>query len=141
MRNRGVGAAARAADGNPLQMPLWAPQDASPGWHVRISRRARRLSMRVFPGGRVEVVVPPGIGVPAVERFVARHREWAERRARELALHAPSAAELRPERIELALIGRHWNVEYLPARRNRVLDLGDGTLRVALARDDLAEIG
>src|SRR5262245_28856166 len=97
--------------------------------------------MRVFPGGRVEVVVPPGIGVPAVERFVARHRDWAERRSRELALHAPSAAERRPHRIDIALTGRHWKVEYAVARRSHVRDLGDGLLRVALASDDDREVG
>jgi predicted metal-dependent hydrolase len=131
----------RTAGVSPLQLPLWSARDESCGWSVRISRRARRLSMRVFPGGRVEVVVPPGIGVPAVERFVARHRDWAERRARELALHAPPAGERRPDRVELSMIGRHWSIEYLAARRSRVLDLGDGTLRVAIARDDDTEIG
>ena len=129
MRKRS-GAAAQAADGNPLQMPLWAPQDASPGWHVRISRRARRLSMRVFPGGRVEVVVPPGVGIPAIERFVSTHRAWAERRAREFELLAPHGAVRRPERIELALCGRDWRVEYESGRRPRVHDAGDGVLRV-----------
>lgn len=129
MRNRG-GAAAQAADGNPLQMPLWAPQDASPGWHVRISRRARRLSMRVFPGGRVEVVVPPGVGIPAIERFVSKHRAWAERRAREFELLAPHGAVRRPGRIELTLCGRAWRVEYEDAQRPRVQDAGDGVLRV-----------
>jgi hypothetical protein len=124
-----------------MQLTLWSARDDSAGWNVRISRRARRLSMRVFPGGRVEVVVPPGIGVPAVERFVARHRGWAERRSRELALHAPSTAERRPRHIELALTGRHWNVEYAVARRSHVRDLGDGVLRVGLASDDEHEIG
>ncbi len=132
MRNRG-GAAARAADGNPLQMPLWAPQEASPGWHVRISRRARRLSMRVFPGGRVEVVVPPGIGIPAIERFVASHRDWAERRSREYALLAPHAAARRPETVEVALLDRRWTVEYATARRSSVHDDGAGVLRVRTA--------
>jgi len=130
MRNRGGGAAARAADGNPLQMPLWAPQEASPGWHVRISRRARRLSMRVFPGGRVEVVVPPGVGIPTIERFVARHRDWAERHSREYALLAPHGHSRRPESIELALPGRRWNVEYHAAGRASVHDAGDGVLQV-----------
>ena len=133
MRNRGGGTAARAADGNPLQMPLWAPQDASPGWHVRISRRARRLSMRVFPGGRVEVVVPPGIGIPAIERFVARHRDWAERRSHEYALLAPHAAARRPETVELALLDRRGTVEYATARRSSVHDDGAGVLRVRAA--------
>jgi hypothetical protein len=80
MRNRTSEKRATEPGAHPLQLPLWSARDASPGWNVRISRRARRLSMRVFPGGRVEVVVPPGVGIPAVERFVARHRDWAERR-------------------------------------------------------------
>lgn len=130
MRNRGSGAAARVADGSPLQMPLWAPQDATPGWHVRISRRARRLSMRVFPGGRVEVIVPPGVGIPAIERFVARHREWAERRSREFAMLAPHTDTRRPTVVELNLLERRWQVEYATARRSSVQVAGDGVLRV-----------
>lgn len=116
--------------GNPLQLALWAPREAAPGWNVRISRRARRMSMRVFPGGRVEVVVPPGVGVPAVERFVARHREWAERRSREFALQATHAHERRPERVALALTGQSWSLELLPGQRWSVVDRGDGVLRV-----------
>jgi predicted metal-dependent hydrolase len=116
--------------GDPLQLALWAPREATPGWDVRISRRARRLSMRVFPGGRVEVVVPPGVGIPAVERFVARHREWAERRAREFALQSSHADERRPESIALALTGQCWGIEVRPGRRSSVVDRGDGVLRV-----------
>jgi predicted metal-dependent hydrolase len=130
MRSRVGGSVARAADGNPLQMSLWAPQESSPGWNVRISRRARRLSMRVFPGGRVEVVVPPGVGIPAIERFVVRHRDWAERRAREFALLAPHGATRRPTHVELALPGRSWQVVYEAASRATVRDEGDGVLRV-----------
>ena len=130
MGSKGGGTAARAADGNPLQMPLWAPREATPGWHVRISRRARRLSMRVFPGGRVEVVVPPGVGIPAIERFVSRHREWAERRSREFALLAPHGDTRRPSHVELALLGCSWQVAYETARRASVHDEGDGVLRV-----------
>jgi len=130
MRNGGRGAAKRAGDGSPLQMPLWSSQDATPGWNVRISRRARRLSMRVFPGGRVEVVVPPGVGIPAIERFVARHRDWAERRAREFALLAPHGATRRPAVVDLALLDRRWAVEYHASGRRSVTDTGDGVLRV-----------
>jgi predicted metal-dependent hydrolase len=125
MNSRRGGAAA-----DPLQMPLWSPAEASPGWNVRISRRARRLSMRVFPGGRVEVVVPPGVGIPVIERFVARHRDWAERRAREFALLAPHAATRRPATVQLALLGREWRVEYETAGRAAVHDAGDGVLRL-----------
>jgi predicted metal-dependent hydrolase len=115
---------------DPLQLGLWPARDGSPGWHVRISPRARRLSMRVSPGGRVEVVVPPGAGIPAVQRFVAKHRDWAERRLRELAAHGPVAADRRPASVELALPGQRWEVEYSQSSRLSVTDTGEGVLRV-----------
>jgi predicted metal-dependent hydrolase len=96
--------------------------------------------MRVFPGGRVEIVVPPGVGVPAVERFVARHRDWAERRARELTLAAPSIAERRPAFIDLAVLERRWRVDYSLARRAACSAMSDGTLKIALATDSDAEV-
>lgn len=116
--------------GVPTQLTLWSEREVGTAWNVRISRRARRMSMRVFPGGRVEVVVPPGAGVPAIERFVARHREWAERRSRELLKLAPRAAERVPERVELALLERAWNVDYAEGGRVRVEIVGDDRLRV-----------
>ena len=122
-------AGAMAAD-NPLQMSLWSGQGQAPDWQVRISRRARRLSMRVFPGGRVEIVVPPGIGIPAIERFVSRHRDWAERRSRELRLQTPQVVDRRPESVTLGLLERTWRVEYRPGRSNRVDALPDGVLCV-----------
>lgn len=138
MRRGGVAA---SADGNPLQMPLWSPREAVAGWHVRISRRARRLSMRVFPGGRVEVVVPPGTGLPAIERFVSMHRTWAEKRAREFALLAPSTAERRPTKVHLPLTGQCWSVAYETARRSMVTDRGNGILHLRLERDSDREVG
>ena len=120
----------------PTQLTLWSDRDVGTAWNVRISRRARRMSMRVFPGGRVEVVVPPGAGVPAIERFVARHRDWAERRARELLKLAPKAAERQPRNIELALLGRSWTVDYVPGRRARAEAVGDASIRVHAPQPD-----
>lgn len=118
------------ASENPLQLALWSGRDAAPGWDVRISRRARRLSMRVFPGGRIEVVVPPGVGIPAIERFVSSHRAWAERRSSELQLQAVTQGDRRPETVTLGLLERTWRVEYQPGRRNRVEAVSDGILRI-----------
>jgi hypothetical protein len=55
--------------------------DAAPdrGWRVRQSARARRLAVRVLPGGLVEIVVPDGTRPRTVELFVTRHRRWIER--------------------------------------------------------------
>lgn len=120
-------ASARAV---PLQFSLLASRGAQPGWDVRISRRARRLSMRIFPGGRVEVVVPPGVGAPAIERFVARHRDWAERQSREFGLPAPEDAEVRPAQVELAALGRTFSIGYEQGRGRRVFESAPGEIRV-----------
>ena len=126
MRSLGRG----VTDAHPMQLTLWSDREVGTAWHVRISRRARRMSMRVFPGGRVEVVVPPGAGVPAIERFVARHREWAERRSRELLRLAPKTAERQPQSVEIDLLGRRWDVEYVAGRRVRTEEVADDRLRI-----------
>jgi predicted metal-dependent hydrolase len=133
MRQRWAGGAARTARSAPLQFSLLSARGAQPGWDVRISRRARRLSMRVFPGGRVEVVVPPGVGIPAIEWFVARHRDWAERRSREFALATPSDAESRPEHVTLAASAQAWSIGYEAGWGRRVWEHVPGELRVRVA--------
>lgn len=130
MGSLGRGGSGGAPGSHPMQLSLWSDREVGTAWNVRISRRARRMSMRVFPGGRVEVVVPPGAGVPAIERFVARHRDWAERRSQELLKLAPKAAERRPSVIELDLLGRSWQVHYVTGRRVRAEETAHDTLRV-----------
>jgi predicted metal-dependent hydrolase len=132
---------ARTEGGDPLQLVLWPSGAGTSGWHVRISRRARRLSMRVSHGGRVEVVVPPGVGIPAVERFVARHRDWAERRLREFAQHGLHAVDRRPASVRLALPARSWSVEYAKSSRSSVTDTGDGTLVVRTTHGTDSQVG
>jgi predicted metal-dependent hydrolase len=136
MGRRWTEAAVASARSAPLQFSLLSARDARPGWDVRISRRARRLSMRVFPGGRVEVVVPPGVGAPAIERFVARHRDWAERRALEFALVTPQETESRPTHVELAASDRSWSIAYEEGRGRRVEETAAGELRVRVANPD-----
>jgi predicted metal-dependent hydrolase len=89
-------------DAEPQQLP----------WSVRVSGRARRLTVRVFPGGRVEVVVPPGTRPRLVEQFVARHRGWIARKVEEFRhLEVDTTARL-PEEIEFAASGAKLAVEY-----------------------------
>jgi predicted metal-dependent hydrolase len=130
MRSLGRGAAGTAPGTQPSQMPLWTDREAVSAWNVRISRRAKRMAIRVFPGGRVEVVVPAGAGLPAVERFVARHRQWAERRAHELRQVAPVAADRQPAKIRLDLLDREWTVDYVTGARRQVSGHEGATLRV-----------
>jgi predicted metal-dependent hydrolase len=47
---------------------------------IRVSARARRLSIRVYPDARVVVVVPPRTRPRDVEQFIAAQREWIDSR-------------------------------------------------------------
>jgi predicted metal-dependent hydrolase len=89
----------------------------SPGdpWRVRASNRARRLAVRVLPGGLVEVVVPRGTRPRAVEQFVLRHRRWIERT---LDLYRPAdagAPGALPGRIDFQATGRSWALRFIEA--------------------------
>jgi predicted metal-dependent hydrolase len=88
------------------QLQLFESRSAADRWSVRVSRRARRLSIRVYPGGKVEVVVPPGASPVTVQKFVGTHRQWIHRRIADLSTAA--AIDSRPESIELPAIGRHY---------------------------------
>lgn len=84
----------------------------SPGIAVRESGRARRLSIKVFPRGRVEVVVPRRTHPREVQVFVEEHRQWIDdARASFARLHPPERFAL-PGAIELPAIGRRYRMRY-----------------------------
>ena len=97
------------------QIPLFDGRRGEFG--VRRSARARRLTVRVYPGGRVEVTVPHGVRPAAVADFVARHRAWIDARIAELRTHPDPLLEPMPDRVVLQALGDEWRVRYLARRR------------------------
>ncbi len=86
-----------------------SPRSDAPG--ISVSRRARRLSIRVYPDARVEVVVPPRARPREVEHFVAAHREWIESEARPgVAQPAGAGTVSARERSSFALTGERWRL-------------------------------
>lgn len=130
--------------GNP-QLALW--QDTAPAaaaWQVRTSLRARRLTARVLPGGRVEIVVPPGTRPAIVQQFVARYRRWIDRKVAEYGPLASDDGEALPDSIFLPASGEHWRVCRIPGSGMPRLAVDTGCLllhgdlsRTALARHAL----
>ncbi len=85
-----------------------------PDFAVRRSGRAKRLSIKVFPRGRVEVVVPDRTRARDVQAFVEEHRGWIEKtRAAYAREHPPEPVRL-PTRIQLPAIGQQYGVAYEP---------------------------
>ncbi len=113
------------------QLPLWSDKESTAqGWVLRESVRARRLTVRVFHTGRVEVVVPSRTSPLAIERFLERHRNWIERKREEARTRAVPATPFPPATIELAACEERWRVHVSggSGRRVSARPIGEGLL-------------
>jgi hypothetical protein len=92
---------AAAFESADTQLTLWTGEPSAQHWHIRESRRARRLSVRISNTGRVEVIAPPRTSARIIDSFLTRHRDWIERQRERAARLALPAQPFPPRRIEL----------------------------------------
>lgn len=121
------------------QLSLWDNERSEQSWSVRQSARARRLSVRVFRHGGVEIVVPPRTSPQRVSAFVSEHREWIERQRRRSApmSHWP----LPPASLDLHACGERWYCSVEPGRsRVRVRELSERQLQLSGRVEDLEQV-
>lgn len=109
---------------------LDGPAAPTEAWRVRPSPRARRLAIRVMPGGVVEIVVPQGTRPRMIEQFVSRHRPWIERKiALYRPLEAAPAGQL-PTQIEFAASGQRYEVQFVESAGSPRLSAHGAILRL-----------
>jgi predicted metal-dependent hydrolase len=96
------------------QLSLFDAERRDQPFAVRVSRRARRLSVRVYAGGRVEVIVPAGVGAKSVRDFVGKFAPWIDRKVAELrpALALSEIGQEVPTQIDLPAVGETFSVEW-----------------------------
>jgi len=102
------------------QLPLFPAEAISaptkpgetPGFSVRVSTRAKRLSIMVYPRGRVEVVVPKRTRPVDVQNFVNENRDWISRSVQSFAAKFGQESCALPAKIHLDGIGRTFVVAY-----------------------------
>jgi len=99
---------------------------------VRVSARARRLSLRVYPDARVECVVPPRVRPREVEAFIKAHREWIDARRATALRNRPAPQPFPPAVIALRMTGEQYQLQMASvAGRPRVTWSGPGVLRMS----------
>lgn len=84
------------------------------GFSVRESGRAKRLSIKVFPRGRVEVIVPKGTRSAEVREFVEAHSDWIRKAREQFAAEHPPEPFVLPKSIRLDGIEQQFDVVYEP---------------------------
>jgi len=118
------------------QLSLFETRSSSDPFAVRVSPRARRLTARVHIGGRVEIVVPVGVGARAVRDFVQRFTPWIDRKVAAMRCFAEPAAPV-PESVEFAFTGERFEVEWREAAKRDIAEHG-GRLVICAADESLA---
>ncbi|HYJ42669.1 MAG TPA: SprT family zinc-dependent metalloprotease [Steroidobacteraceae bacterium] len=94
---------------------------------IRLSARARRLSIRVYPDARVEVVVPPRARPREVELFIATHREWIDSKRAVALRNRPEPQPFPPATIELRVSAETWRLHVAGgAGRLRLAEMSGG---------------
>jgi predicted metal-dependent hydrolase len=101
------------------QLSLFETRSTSEPFAVRVSERARRLTARVHVGGRVEIVVPVGVGARTVRDFVHRFTPWIDRKVAAMQCHAKPAAPV-PAAIEFLFTRECFAVHWQAAARSRL---------------------
>src|SRR6202167_3028622 len=125
----------------PPQLPLWSDEETGKDWAVRESRRARRLTVRVFHTGRVEIVVPRRTSRRAVAQFLNGHRAWIESKLAQARRHAAAPEPFPPSRIELSACSQSWRVHLAGgSTRVRAYSIAPGILALAGDTSDAPEV-
>lgn len=108
----------------------------SPSYRIRVSQRAKNVSIHVSHQGEVEVVVPRGFDQRRVPDIIKRRQDWIAKTIHRLEkerLTVPeSAVEVLPDQIELKSIPEEWTVIYHPSQGSHITASSLGSNRLSL---------
>lgn len=79
---------------------------------MRESGRAKHMSIKVYPRGRIEVVVPKRTKPDVVAGFVAENYDWMRAAREEMTAGEPHEAFALPRQVDLPAIGTNFNIDY-----------------------------
>jgi predicted metal-dependent hydrolase len=87
---------------------------------IKVSRRARHVSLRINQADGLVVVIPVGFDERRIPKVLAEKADWINRTRKRLE-HlprpaTPELAQLFPTCIHLPLSGESWTVEYVPSK-------------------------
>ncbi len=125
------------------QLALFSDADefeTVPGFSVRESGRARRLSIKVFPRGRVEVVVPRRTRAATVREFVESHSDWIRKAQASFAAEHPPEPFALPGEVRLNGVERAFTVRYVPEQGAQTVNYRNQGHTVVLTGDTDDEV-
>jgi predicted metal-dependent hydrolase len=107
-------------------------------YRIRVSPRAKRVSLRLDSRGELEVVVPRGFDQRRLPQLVEGKRRWLERarsRMQEYVFHREVTGAL-PQHIALPACHEEWRVERITRRPARLRVLPGNVLHLQCGEGD-----
>ncbi len=111
------------------------PSSQSLSYQVRVSPKAKHVSLRISDVGELEVVIPKGFDRKNIPEIVQKKRRWIEKTIAKVKAERSrlqQGAQTLPQQVQFAAIGENWQIEYAPntALQTPVQELPDGRLVV-----------
>ncbi len=103
---------------------------------LKVSSRARHVSLRITQADGLVVVIPVGFDERRIPRILAEKADWISRTQKRISHQprpvSPELAKALPPFIFLPLTGETWNIEYAssPSRSITLTQPGQHTLRL-----------
>ncbi|WP_019499060.1 M48 family metallopeptidase [Pseudanabaena sp. PCC 6802] len=107
-----------------------------PNYSVRVSHRAKNVSLNVNTLGAIEVVVPVGYDLDRVPDLIHRKQRWLKSAVEQVAsIRSQPDVPLTPscpEQITLQAIDRTWQIEYQPVSSSLLIWREQGNNHILL---------
>lgn len=105
----------------PDQLALNFPSAHKTSYTVRMSKRAKRLSIYLHHSGKVEIVAPQRASQKRIQKFIQEHKVWIDKNRVKLANKTTAKDRVtRPERITLSFLNKSWRVVYRASAKKLV---------------------
>ena len=115
----------------------------NPSYQIRESKRAKYVNIRVFPNGKVEVVVPQDFDHSQLPSILEKRQDWINRTVHRIQSERQTLTLEQPEewpsQLNLRSLDQTWTITYNLSQhggdRLRVQKVGNRQLRVVGIRD------
>lgn len=103
------------------QLALEFPSTTETSYTIRLSKRAKRLSIYLHNSGKVEIVAPQRSSQKRIQKFIHEHKTWIDKNRVKLSEKSQHKDQsTRPEIINLEFLKKKWRVVYKPSGKKLI---------------------
>ena len=100
-----------------LALDFQVPQETA--CTIRVSKRAKKLSLYLYKSGKVEVVAPQRASKKRIQKFIYEHKNWIYKNRKKLNTAETSLQNItRPDLVNLVYLDQSWKTVYRPSAKN-----------------------